>query len=159
LLVAFAHGSFPLLSRVLNYEQLHNLIYSLRSLDPFSHICIGQALQKLKDKNILIIGSGFSFHNLSSFFSSSTAESAQKNRQFEQWLLNTCCSNEYLEPEREKMLIEWARAPNARFCHPREEHLLPLHVCYGVAKAPCTESFELQIMRKKTSMYYWKVEL
>jgi len=29
LFVAFAHGSFPLLSRVLNYEQLHNLIYSL----------------------------------------------------------------------------------------------------------------------------------
>ncbi len=130
----------------------------LRSLDPSDHIRIGQALRKLEHENLLIIGSGFSFHNLRAFFSPATEESQEKNRLFEEWLLNTCCSKDHQEQEREKRLIEWAAAPEARFCHPREEHLLPLHVCYGAAQAPCSESFELHIMEKKSSMYYWKVE-
>lgn len=28
-------------------------------------------------------------------------------------------------------LADWAQAPMARAAHPREEHLLPLHVCAG----------------------------
>jgi aromatic ring-opening dioxygenase catalytic subunit (LigB family) len=30
-------------------------------------------------------------------------------------------------------LVQWERAPAARASHPREEHLLPLHVCAGAA--------------------------
>ncbi|MCB1084306.1 MAG: dioxygenase [Simkania sp.] len=130
----------------------------LKSLDPFNHILLGKALQKIKQENLLIIGSGFSFHHLKMFFAPSTPEIEEKNKQFEEWLLDTCGSKEYTEAEREKKLIEWAKAPSARFCHPREEHLLPLHVCYGVAKGPSTTSFELEILNKKSSMYHWKVE-
>ena len=35
--------------------------------------------------------------------------------------------------QRETKLVEWADAPHARECHPREEHLLPLHVIAGAA--------------------------
>ena len=35
--------------------------------------------------------------------------------------------------ERDRRLAEWAQAPSARLCHPREEHLLPLMVCAGAA--------------------------
>ena len=28
-------------------------------------------------------------------------------------------------------MINWTGAPYALVCHPREEHLLPLHVCLG----------------------------
>lgn len=35
--------------------------------------------------------------------------------------------------DREDCLSRWADAPHARLCHPREEHLLPLMVCAGVA--------------------------
>jgi aromatic ring-opening dioxygenase catalytic subunit (LigB family) len=38
------------------------------SLDPSLHIRTGQALQRLSTDNVLIIGSGFSFHNLKAFF-------------------------------------------------------------------------------------------
>jgi hypothetical protein len=34
---------------------------------------------------------------------------------------------------RDEALAAWQRAPAARECHPREEHLLPLHVCAGAA--------------------------
>jgi len=30
-------------------------------------------------------------------------------------------------------LLNWAAAPSARLCHPREEHLMPLHVIAGAA--------------------------
>ncbi len=38
------------------------------SLDPSSHIKMGRALGSLSQKNILVVGSGFSFHNLPAFF-------------------------------------------------------------------------------------------
>ena len=38
-----------------------------------------------------------------------------------------------LDAQPEQRLLNWLAAPHARFCHPREEHLLPLHVCLGAA--------------------------
>ena len=34
---------------------------------------------------------------------------------------------------RDKLLANWKSAPSARACHPREEHLLPVHVAAGAA--------------------------
>jgi 4,5-DOPA dioxygenase extradiol len=59
------------------------------------------------------------------------------------------------EPEAVDRLVHWAEAPHARYCHPREEHLLPLHVCYGAAQRRCRQYFELKILNKKASMYLW----
>ena len=73
----------------------------------------------------------------------------------EDWLQDTACSAGLPEDERAQRLVRWSQAPGARFCHPREEHLLPLHVCYGVAQAPCTKRFGLTILNRKSSMYLW----
>jgi aromatic ring-opening dioxygenase catalytic subunit (LigB family) len=127
----------------------------INSLDPSRHIEVGCALQTLSQDNVLIIGSGFSFHNMKAFFQSDTQESKSLNHAFEHWLLDTCRRTDISERERAQKLIDWADTPAARFCHPREEHLLPLHVCYGAGQAPCRESFELEIMGKKSSMYLW----
>lgn len=125
------------------------------TLDPSRHIEIGRAIRPLGKKNVLIIGSGFSFHNMKAFSTPNTLESQQLNRAFEEWLELTCCSSDYSEDERAKLLVRWSDAPGARYCHPREEHLLPLHVCYGVAQAPCSDRFELTIMNKRSSMFLW----
>jgi len=124
------------------------------TLDPSQHIEIGRALRSLHLENVLLIGSGFSFHNMKAFFRPGTSESRELNHAFEKWLLTTCCTTDYPEEERAQQLVRWVDAPGAHFCHPREEHLLPLHVCYGL-QAPCLGSFELQIMGKKSSMYLW----
>nr|WP_252731726.1 hypothetical protein [Psychrosphaera sp. F3M07] len=39
--------------------------------------------------------------------------------------------------KRDDLLTHWHQAPAARYCQPREEHLLPLHVCYDLAQRPC----------------------
>ena len=127
----------------------------LHSLDPLAHIAIGKALSGLSRKNVLLIGSGFSFHNLKAFFAPVDTKTSELNQAFEQWLHDTCCNLEYSEDERAQKLVKWSEAPGARFCHPREEHLLPLHVCYGAAQQACAEHLELTIMKKQSSMYVW----
>jgi aromatic ring-opening dioxygenase catalytic subunit (LigB family) len=127
----------------------------LDSLDPQKHIEIGKALSPLLEKNVLIIGSGFSFHNMPAFFSKGTENTNLLNLQFEAWLNDTCCNTDYDENEREQRLINWEKAPGARFCQPREEHLMPLHVCYGAAQKLCSASFPVTILNKLSSQFLW----
>ena len=152
----FDHGVFVPLKIMYPEADIPCVQLSLvRSLDPSHHTDIGRALRTLSRKNVLIVGSGFSFHNLRAFFEVGTAESRELNHSFEEWLMKTCCSTDYTEEERTQKLIRWVEAPGARYCHPREEHLLPLHVCYGAAESPCPERFGLTIMNKESSMYLW----
>lgn len=127
----------------------------LNSLDPREHINIGNALSGLEYENLLVIGSGFSFHNMNAFFAPRTAEMEMKNEAFMGWLNDTCSDRSLGENERTHRLVNWEKAPSARFCHPREEHLLPLHVCYGVANRACNKHFDLEIIGKKASVYLW----
>jgi len=127
----------------------------LKDLDPALHIKLGSALQHLYEQEILVVGSGFTFHNMRAFFTPETAASHQLNRDFEDWLAQVCSSTALSEAERSQRLIAWAQAPGARFCHPREEHLLPLHVCYGAVQGPCVERMELSIAGKIASLYLW----
>lgn len=127
----------------------------VNTLDPSTHIEIGSVFESLHKQNVLVIGSGFSFHNLRAFFAPESAEGNRLNDAFEEWLQTTCSGSNYSEEERHKLLVHWSEAPGARYCHPREEHLLPLHVCYGVSKKSCTKRIALTIMNKKSSMYVW----
>ena len=120
-----------------------------------SHIKIGRALQNLDHGNLLVVGSGFSFHNMMAFFTPDTDETKKQNESFDKWLIDTCSNPSIGEEERTERLIDWEQAPFARYCHPREEHLLPLHVCYGIAGKACSNSFELEILKKRSSMYLW----
>ncbi len=152
----FDHGVFVPLKIMYPDAEIPCVQLSLvDSLDPAMHIDMGRALQGLTSQNVLVIGSGFSFHNMEAFFASGNAESARLNAAFETWLQGVFEDTELEEYKRREQLIHWDEAPGARFCHPREEHLLPLHVCYGVAQAPCTERYELTILNKQSSMYLW----
>ena len=127
----------------------------LTSLDSESHIRIGKALSALRNENLLILGSGFSFHNMRAIMSPDGSPSDEKNEGFEDWLIDTCTNPTLSESAREKKLIEWSNAPFARYCHPREEHLLPLHICYGLAGSAGKLVFDGRVINKKTSGYRW----
>lgn len=129
----FDHGMFVPLTLVYPKAHIPCIQLSLvKGLDPATHIVLGKALSELRKKNILIIGSGMSFHNMSAFFQQ-TKDSYQKSEHFDQWLIDSCTDESISKQQKEKRLIEWESAPNARYSHPREEHLLPLHVCFGAA--------------------------
>ena len=126
----------------------------LKNLSPKAHIKIGKALSALRSKNILVIGSGFSFHNMSAF-SQPQDTLDQKNIAFEQWLVETCTHNNLTDNERTDRLENWINAPFARYCHPREEHLMPLHVCYGFCGSKAVLVFDDKVIGKKTSAFLW----
>lgn len=152
----FDHGLFVPLSIMYPQADIPCVQLSLLSnLDPAQHLKIGRALQGLDYENLLVLGSGFSFHNLQAFFAQPSSDLQTKNAAFEQWLQHTCSSTALDENQRTALFLNWTQAPAARFCHPREEHLLPLHVCYGLAGRACSQAFSLSILNKQASMFYW----
>lgn len=130
----------------------------VKSLDAKTHIEIGKAMQIIDYDNLLVIGSGFTFHNMRAFFGNQAHAPDLKNHAFEAWLLDVITNHRYSEDERGQKLSDWQQAPNARYCQPREEHLLPLHVCYGLTQSACSAAFELNVLNKKVSMYLWDNE-
>lgn len=152
----FDHGLFVPLKIMFPDADIPCVQLSLNhNLDPTEHLNMGKALTKLENNELLVVGSGFSFHNMKEFFAAESKASNANNEAFEEWLIETCSSPGMDIEERHNRLINWEAAPAARFCHPREEHLLPLHFCCGVAQAACDQHFELKILNKKSSMYLW----
>lgn len=152
----FDHGMFvPLLLMYPEADVPCVQLSLLRGLDPAAHLRLGEALADLPRENLLIVGSGFSFHNMRAFFVPDTAETRARNEAFDAWLRETC-SAPLDAAARKERLLRWEAAPQARYCHPREEHLLPLHVCCAAAGGrACSEVFELDIYRKKASAFLW----
>ncbi len=151
----FDHGLFIPLKMMYPAADIPSLQLSLlRGLSPSAHLSLGKALGELMDENILVVGSGFSFHNLRLFFGHSLDEPDPANDAFQDWLIDVC-TGAMPEGEREKRLIEWEKAPSARYCHPREEHLLPLHVCQGMAGKPAKLIFDDRILGKRAVAFSW----
>lgn len=152
----FDHGVYVPLKLIYPDARIPCVQVSLvRGLDPQRHIRIGEALSALRQQNVLVIGSGFSFHNMRAFTFRGEAEPDPMNAGFEDWLLETCTRRDLPEPERRHRLVGWGNAPHARYCHPREEHLLPLHVCYGVAGTAGRRVFNGTVLGKQASAFLW----
>lgn len=125
----FDHGTFVPLKLALPGADIPILQISLvRGLDPVTHLTIGEALAPLRDEGVFLMGSGMSYHNMRGFF---RPDSQEKSRAFDRFLETAATS---APNERTELLTRWIDAPYARECHPREEHLLPLHVMAGAAR-------------------------
>jgi 4,5-DOPA dioxygenase extradiol len=151
----FDHGLFIPLKLMYPRADIPSLQLSLlRGLDPAAHIALGKALRELRHENILVVGSGFSFHNMRAFAWQGTNMPDSGNDTFQNWLIEVC-TGPINQSEREQRLIEWEQAPSARYCHPREEHLLPLHVCLGMADEPASTIFDDCILGKRAVAFLW----
>lgn len=151
----FDHGLFiPLKMMYPEADIPMTQISLIRGLNPGDHVSLGKALGDLLEENILVIGSGFSFHNMRAFNWDNTIEQDPRNEEFQEWLIDVCTGN-HSRAEREEMLLEWDAAPNARYCHPREEHLIPLHVCFGLAGGAAEIIFNDFILGKRSIGLQW----
>jgi aromatic ring-opening dioxygenase catalytic subunit (LigB family) len=117
LLLAFPEARIPVVPM-----SLHG------GFDPQLHLDVGAALADLRDEGVLIVGSGFSYHNLRQMFHADPAADAAA-RAFDDWLAGAVATADPVR--RAAALAQWTGAPGARACHPREEHLLPLMVAAG----------------------------
>lgn len=99
-----------------------------RDLDPVAALRLGRALASLRDRGVLIVGSGSLTHNLYEFREHiNDPEYAQA---FADWAADAVARRD------EDALIHYReRAPFGRRAHPTEEHYLPLLVALGASDA------------------------
>lgn len=129
--VAFPNANIPIVE--MSVEE---------GFDPALHVAAGVALSALRDENVLIVGSGMSFHNMRAYGHRSSSPGA---RAFDDWLNEAAMCD---GPERAARLAHWAEAPSARFAHPprQEEHLLPLMVAAGSSEDKGTRIYSEEVL-------------
>lgn len=146
----FDHGTFVPLMLMYPEASVPVVQVSLKqSFDPAEHIALGKALAPLRAQGVLIIGSGMSFHSFRA--------SAKENEDFDNWLTQILVDGSPLDVTGQ--LIAWAKAPAARACHQREEHLLPLHICWGAVSEQhrmAEKVFSGQLMGRRISGFLWR---
>lgn len=146
----FDHGVFVPMMKIDEKAEIPVVMLSLqKNLDPDFHFKMGQALAPLCDENIVIIGSGSSYHNLRHFMDGKSEDAIA----FDDWLLDAMTTQD-INLRREN-LLGWEEAPKARICHPRSEHLLPLMVVAGAGyqQQSVTRSFYDLIGNKPFSCF------
>ena len=125
----FDHGTFSLMKVLAPEENVPIVQLSLDvGMDPALHLHVGRLLAPLRQEGVLILGSGFSYHN----FAIRDARATSISGHFDAWLQHVLVQSE--PAERSEQLIRWEEAPSARLAHPREEHLIPLMVAVGAAE-------------------------
>jgi len=148
----FDHGTFIPFKLIYPEADIPIVQLSLRAdLDPEFHINVGRSLSSFRDNNILIVGSGMSYHNLKEMMKGEDATDAlDESEAFNSWLNESSLLN---SAERNQQLINWASAPSAIAAHPREEHLLPLMVIAGTSTDKAENIFTDKVMGARVSAY------
>jgi 4,5-DOPA dioxygenase extradiol len=124
------HGAYVPLVEMFPKADIPVLQMSMPTLDPQKLFDIGRKLAPLRDQGTLIVGSGFTTHNLSWFSPSagSDAPAPAASTEFDAWARETMASGDI-----DSMLDFLAKAPAAHEAHPRTEHFAPLFVALGAA--------------------------
>ena len=130
----YDHGMWNAL--VLAFPQADIPVVGL-STDPHKdaawHMSVGRALAPLRERNVLVIGSGHITHNLREIIPAmrgghADPQLADKVQAFTEWF------HEALSTGDEAALRDWhEKAPFAADNHPTDEHLMPIFTAYGAA--------------------------
>ena len=142
------HGVFVPFKLIYPHADVPIVELSLqRDLDARDHLAIGRALAPLRDRGVLIVGSGMSYHNLADLMSGRGTAEADG---FDDWLGEAVLDRR----GRDDRLAQWATAPHARSAHPEPEHLLPLMVAAGAASGePATVAYHDRVFGKPISAF------
>ncbi len=125
-------------------------------LDAYFHLQLGKTLAALEFDILLWLGSGYSFHNMGALMSKADDLPDELNIAFEDWLTETLADEDISQQQRLQRLAAWKQAPGALYCHPREEHLLPLHICAGLGGGAAANWFDDRVGGFRTTAWYWQ---
>lgn len=126
------HGAYVPLVEMFPDADVPVLQLSLPTLDPQRLVGLGRRLAPLRDEGTLIVGSGFTTHNLRWFRPSEGPDIAPPtaSSEFDHWAAESMDAGDL------DALINFERlAPAAHEAHPRTEHWAPLYVALGAADA------------------------
>lgn len=121
------HGAYVPLVEMYPQADIPVLQVSMPSLDPTKLFELGRRLAPLRDEGVLIIGSGFTTHNLrEARFGDVSGAAPEWSREFDDWARRTVESGDI-----DAVLDFENSAPAAHLAHPRTEHFAPLFVSLG----------------------------
>src|SRR6476659_1284012 len=124
------HGAYVPLVEMYPEADIPVLQMSMPTLDPRRLFELGRRLAPLRDEGTLIVGSGFTTHNLRWFNpgAGADAQPPAASAEFDNW------AAEALERQDVDAILDFMhRAPAAQEAHPRTEHWAPLYVSLGAA--------------------------
>ena len=124
------HGAYVPLVEMYPAANIPVVQLSLPTLDPRTLFAVGERLAPLREEGVLIVGSGFTTHNLGWFNPRAAADAPapQASREFDHWAAEAMATQDV-----DSLLDMLAAAPAAREAHPRTEHWAPLYVALGAA--------------------------
>ena len=123
------HGAYVPLVEMFPAADIPVLQVSMPTLDPHELYELGRTLAPLRDQGVLIIGSGFTTHNLQeAIFNDTTGAAPAWGREFDQWAKDAVESGDI-----DSILNFEDAAPAGRRAHPRTEHFAPLFVTLGAS--------------------------
>ena len=119
------HGAYVPLVEMYPDADVPVLQISMPTLDPATLLDVGRRMAPLRDEGVLIIGSGFSTHNLREADWTNSSVPGWSS-EFDDWLAEAISSNSVDE------LVDFRqKAPAAFTAHPTSEHFAPLFVSLG----------------------------
>jgi 4,5-DOPA dioxygenase extradiol len=126
------HGAYVPLVELFPQADVPVAQMSMPTLDPRELFELGRRLAPLRESGTLIIGSGFTTHNLRWFDPRAGADAPppSASAEFDQWASETLARKDV-----DALLDFTAKAPAPHEAHPRTEHWAPLYVALGAAYA------------------------
>ncbi|GAB2689066.1 dioxygenase family protein [Thalassiella azotivora] len=124
------HGAYVPLVEMYPEADVPVLQVSMPTLDPVKLLDVGRRLAPLRDQGVLVMGSGFTTHNLRemSWEHGPDGPAPTWSAEFDHWV------REAVERKDVDALVDFlVKAPAARIAHPRTEHFAPLFVTLGAA--------------------------
>jgi 4,5-DOPA dioxygenase extradiol len=131
------HGAYVPLVELFPRADVPVLQMSMPTLEPAELLQLGGKLQMLREQGVLIIGSGFTTHNLGAFRPELGPDYTAPawSQEFDAW------AAEAMRRRDIDGLADFLRkAPAARLAHPRTEHFAPLFVALGAADGASADS-------------------
>ncbi|GGQ12200.1 dioxygenase [Actinomadura coerulea] len=120
------HGAYVPLVEMYPDADVPVLQMSMPTLEPERLFEVGRSLAPLRDKGVLIVGSGFTTHNLREMRPDPDAAPPAWSAEFDEWTDRAVRGGDV-----DALLDFRAKAPAARIAHPQTEHFAPLFVALG----------------------------
>ncbi|MEU5876659.1 class III extradiol ring-cleavage dioxygenase [Spirillospora sp. NPDC047279] len=124
------HGAYVPLVEMFPEADIPVLQMSMPTLEPAELFDLGTRLAPLRDEGVLIVGSGFTTHNLREMRQDPHGEAPAWSAEFDEWAERAVGAGDV-----DAVLDFAGKAPAARLAHPRTEHFAPLFVALGAGEA------------------------
>ncbi|MGH3472362.1 MAG: dioxygenase family protein, partial [Nocardioidaceae bacterium] len=131
------HGAYVPLVEMFPDADVPTLQISMPTLDPVTLFDVGRKLAPLRDEGVLILGSGFTTHNLRLINMARPSDYAPPSwsTEFDDWAQRAIASRDF-----DSVLDFLHKAPAASVAHPRTEHFAPLFVSLGASVGTLTSA-------------------